>query len=61
MAGTPVGKRPVHNFASHSSDALRYCAVAMQEAKRATFQGYEGPPKLRQSVRERGSVGWLRG
>ena len=61
MAGTPVGKRPVHNFASHSSDALRYCAVAMQEAKRATFQGYEGPPKLRQSIRERGSVGWLRG
>jgi phage terminase large subunit len=61
MAGTPVSKEPVHDWSSHSSDALRMVGVAMQEAKRATFQGYDGPPKLRQSVRERGSVGWLRG
>jgi phage terminase large subunit len=60
MAGTPVSREPVHNFASHSADALRMVAVAMQEHRRATYQSYEGPPRLRRSIRERGSVGWLR-
>jgi hypothetical protein len=60
MAGTPVSREPVHSWASHSSDALRMVAVAMQEGKRASYQAYEGPPRLR-SIRDRGSVGWLRG
>jgi phage terminase large subunit len=60
MAGTPTSKEPVHNWASHSSDALRMVAVALQGARRASYQAYEGPPRLR-SIRDRGSVGWLRG
>jgi phage terminase large subunit len=60
MAGTPVSREPVHDWSSHSSDAIRMVAVAMQEHKRATYQSYEGPPRLRRSIRERGSVGWLR-
>ena len=61
MAGTPVSKEPIHSWASHSSDALRMVAVAMQEARRASYKAYQGPPTLRRSIRERGSLGWLRG
>lgn len=61
MAGTPVSKEPVHDWSSHSADALRHVAVAMQEARRASYKAYQGPPALRRSIRERGSLGWLRG
>ena len=61
MAGTPVSREPVHDWSSHSADALRAVAVAMQAARRASYREYDGPPRERRSVRERGSLGWLRG
>ncbi|MFY9839239.1 MAG: PBSX family phage terminase large subunit [Xanthobacteraceae bacterium] len=49
-------QRPLHDEASHAADALRYCAVAMQEAKRAVYH----EPALPRPVdpRER-HLGWL--
>jgi len=52
-------RAPLHDAASHGADALRYCAVAMQEAKRAAYQLPKPPPRLF-SPRERPGHGWLR-
>lgn len=52
-------RNPLHDAASHGSDALRYVAVAMQENRRAAY-----PARPRRTVlhspKERGSQGWLR-
>jgi phage terminase large subunit len=49
-------RNPLHDGASHGSDALRYCAVAMQEARRSAY-----PSKLppRRSIVPRPGQGWL--
>lgn len=53
-------RTPRHDYASHGADALRYVAVAMQEAKRASYP--TKPPARRQLQlgRGRAQVGWLR-
>jgi hypothetical protein len=61
MAGTPVSREPVHNWASHSSDALRMVAVAMQERRRASYQYRDMPPRPRPLARGSGGTGWMRG
>lgn len=61
MAGTPISRKPVHSFASHSSDALRMCAVAMQEARRASYQYRDTPPPFRQLGGHSVGTGWMRG
>lgn len=50
-------RNPLHDDASHGADALRYCAVAMQEQKRAS---YKSPPRPKpwRNDRNAGS-GWL--
>jgi phage terminase large subunit len=37
MAGTPISREPVHDWSSHSADALRMLAVAMQEPRPASY------------------------
>ena len=54
-----LGRNPLHDQASHGADALRYCAVAMQEKARANYRGPIAPPKL-YSHRKRAGIGWLR-
>lgn len=61
MAGTPISRKPVHSFASHSSDALRMCAVAMQEARRASYQYRDVTPPFRQLGGASVGTGWMRG
>jgi phage terminase large subunit len=40
-------RKPLHDSASHASDALRYCAVAMTEQRRANYgQPAKAPPRL---------------
>jgi len=52
-------RQPLHDAASHGADALRYCAVAMQENRRAAYRGPPAPPRL-YSLKDRGSQGWMR-
>lgn len=52
-------RQPLHDDASHGADALRYVAVAMQERRRAQYQGPVAPPRLYEP-RRRNSAGWLR-
>jgi hypothetical protein len=60
MAGTPISREPVHDWSSHSADALRMLAVAMQEPRPASYSGAMGQPR-RHSLRPGGSTGWMRG
>ena len=53
-------RNPLHDQASHGADALRYCAVAMQEARRASYP--TTPPPKRSSFiepRQRANLGWM--
>lgn len=52
-------RNPLHDAASHGSDALRYVAVAMQENRRAAYPARPHRTVLH-SPKERGSQGWLR-
>lgn len=62
MGGSPISKRPLHNWASHSADALRHVAVAMEERRRASYQYRDEPPRPRKLNRGGGgSSGWMRG
>jgi phage terminase large subunit len=54
-------RRPLHDHASHAADALRYCAVAMQERRRASYQYRDMPPRPRPLARGSGGTGWMRG
>ena len=50
-------RKPAHDAASHASDALRYCAIAIKERERAT---YKEPPKLPRVFRSgRGNLDWM--
>lgn len=61
MEGTPIGRKPVHNFASHGADALRYVAVAMQEAREASYEYRDRTPQFRPLERSgRSGTGWMR-
>lgn len=52
-------RSPLHDSASHGSDALRYTAVAMQEARQARY--VEQPPRRRPIERGgRANLGWMR-
>ena len=62
MAGTPVSREPIHNWASHSADALRMVAVAMQEARQASYEYRDRTPAYRPLGRAgSGGQGWMRG
>jgi phage terminase large subunit len=61
IAGTPVSKEPMHTWASHSSDALRMLAVAMQERRQASYQYRDMPPRPRPLARGNSTAGWMRG
>lgn len=52
-------RNPLHDHASHGADSLRYCAVAMQEQRRATYQAPKPPPRFF-SRRDKGSTGWMK-
>jgi phage terminase large subunit len=47
-------REPLHDWASHGSDALRYMAVSLQDAKPRAAR----PPPPRQH-HERGSAAWM--
>jgi len=52
-------RNPLHDSASHGADALRYCAVAMQEQRRAAYP--TTPPRRRiLEPGQRANVGWMR-
>jgi phage terminase large subunit len=51
------GRTPLHDHASHAADAARYCAVAMQEQRRAH---YHQPPPPRRLDGYAGGAGWMR-
>jgi len=52
-------RNPLHDAASHGADALRYVAVGMQEARRAS---YPTAPKARPRIEfgNRANTGWMR-
>jgi len=50
-------RNPLHDSASHGADALRYCAVAMTEQRRASYRATP-PPRLI-DPRQR-NTGWLK-
>lgn len=61
IAGTPVSKEPVHDWSSHSSDALRMLGVAMQRAREASYEYRDRTPQFRQLERSgRSGTGWMR-
>ena len=53
-------RAPLHDHASHGADALRYVAVAMQEARRATWRDdAEAPPRLIQRGSRGANLTWM--
>lgn len=53
-------RNPLHDAASNGSDALRYVAVAMQEARRASYPPAPPPRPMPAPGRESG-LAWMRG
>jgi phage terminase large subunit len=53
-------RNPLHDAASHGADALRYCAVAMQEARRAHYPTTPRPQRMTVEPRQRANTGWMR-
>lgn len=53
-------RNPLHDAASHGSDALRYVAVAMQEVRRVKYPTV--PPRQRAQIepRQRANTAWMR-
>jgi phage terminase large subunit len=58
-AAGQFSRAPKHDAASHGADALRYTAVAMQEARRASYPSAPRPPAVIDRSR-RGNTGWMR-
>lgn len=56
-AAGQFSRHPLHDDASHGADALRYCAVAMQEVRRAAYPQKPVPRRL--VAPRRAAVGWL--
>src|SRR5215469_146579 len=54
-------RNPLHDYASHGADALRYVCVAMQEARRAQYPTQPPPRRVTIERGMRGNVGWMRG
>jgi len=52
-------RNPLHDAASHGADALRYCAVAMQEQRR-THYPTKPPPRRVVIERGRAQTAWMR-
>lgn len=52
-------RNPLHDDASHGADALRYCAVAMQEHKGATYRGPAPRKNLWNRHDKSPGQGWL--
>jgi phage terminase large subunit len=52
-------RNPLHDAASHGADALRYVAVAMQEARRASYPAAP-PPKRPIEPRRGANLSWMR-
>ena len=58
-ANGQFSRSPLHDNASNGSDALRYVAVAMREARRATYK--EQVPRPRSTeYRRNANVAWMR-
>lgn len=53
-----LGRQPLHDDASHASDALRYVAVAMTEARQAKYLDRPKPPPTRGGAQA--GTGWMR-
>jgi phage terminase large subunit len=53
-------RSPLHDAASHGADALRYAAVAMQEAARASYPKAPPPKRLVIEPRQRANTNWMR-
>jgi|SRR5215469_34936 len=58
-ANGQFSRSPLHDAASHGADALRYVAVAMQEARRATWHE-PPPPPPRPSYGRGANLNWMR-
>ena len=53
------GRHPLHDHASHASDAARYIAVAMAEQRRASYKVPPKPPP-RPLEPGRANLTWMR-
>jgi len=59
-ANGQFSRNPLHDDASHGADALRYVAVAMQEARRASWrEDPEPPPRLIQRGSRGANLTWM--
>jgi phage terminase large subunit len=52
-------RNPLHDAASHGADAIRYVAVAMQEARRAHYPT-QPRPRVTVEPRQRANTRWMR-
>ena len=59
-ANGQFSRNPLHDAASHGADALRYVAVAMQEAARASYPTQPRTRKMLVEPRARANLNWMR-
>jgi phage terminase large subunit len=55
-----LSRTPLHDEASHGADALRYVAVAMQEARRAAYPAMPERRRITLAPRARANLNWMR-